>query len=421
MAISSTRVALYIALLSIPFAYLYPGIQRVITVLGVFRTPATVQLTSSEDLVYVDGTIHCEDVHYHAPSHKLFTACEDSPVTRFGWFPPLAKFNASVLNQARGGLFVIDPVTKKAQKLELEKFRGPFVTHGIDVIPDPGKREGEAVYIFAVNHLPNPEFYSYASGYQVDPEATAGKAVPKARSQIEVFYHKVGSSKAQHIRSVWHPAIKTPNDIFALSPQHFLVTNDHYYREGLMREVEDIYPGAKWSNTLDIEVSDLSKTAEASSGVKVKVVVDSIHNNNGLSHGRTENEVLIGSAVGGSLHFGSISHDPSSVQVGDILYLDSAIDNPSYFVDPYGGTASSADKSGYVLAGLGRAIDLSKTKHDPHGKDPVVVWYAKKSEDGAWNTRLLFEDDSSRIRSASAAVLVAIDPAKEDGKRRAWL
>ena len=38
-----------------------------------------------------------------------------------------------------------------------------------------------------------------------------------------------------------------------------------------------------------------------------------------------------------------------------------------------------------------------------------------------WVKRVLFQDDGSRIRSASAAVVVAIDPKLEEGKKRGWL
>jgi hypothetical protein len=286
------------------------------------------------------------------------------------------------------------------------------------VISDTSRRAGEAVYIFAVNHLPNPDFYSWSDGFSAKP-LPEGTEIPKARSQIEIFHHLVGSPSARHVRSVWHPQITTPNDILALSPTEFLLTNDHHYREGRMRELEDLYAGASWTNTLHVELSE-SSSAEASSGVKVSVAVDSIRNNNGLGHGRTDGEVLIASAAGGSLHLGELLTEKmgKTVKIHDVVLLDSGIDNPSYFADPFASSAS--DTSGFVLAGLSRFVDLPKSVGNPAGKDPVIVWYARKTGE-VWEKRMLFEDDSSTIRSASAAVLVALDPAEENGKRRAWL
>lgn len=52
-----------------------------------------------------------------------------------------------------------------------------------------------------------------------------------------------------------------------------------------------------------------------------------------------------------------------------------------------------------------------------------MIWYIKPSKNttGTWDTSLLWEDDGSTIRNTAAAVLVGIDPEKEDGKKRAWL
>ncbi|KAF7538098.1 hypothetical protein G7054_g3264 [Neopestalotiopsis clavispora] len=425
MARSPALLAISVALLAVPLGYLYntysPMVQRFITVSGIYRSPSAVSVASADDLVLIDGTIHCEDLHYYEPSHELYTACEDSLATRFSWFPPLAEFNASVLLQSQGALVVIDPDTKKAKKLKLDNFHGPFVTHGIDVIPDPKAGAKKAVYIFAVNHLPNPEFWDESL---VPKTTTVAGTIAKTRSQIEIFRHEIGSATALHIRSVLDPLIRTPNDILALSPQRFLVTNDHHYRDGFMRHLEEILPTAAWTETIDVELSDLL-AAEADKGIlKSSVALEGIHNNNGLGRGRTDTELLICSAAGGSMHFVEPSPSSSAQDAGhsfhvvDKVLLDSTIDNPSYFKDPY--ATATFDGSGFVLAGLARAIDLGNTHADPQAKEPVIVWHVSKVGD-VWEKRIIFEDDGSTIRTASAAVLIAIDPAKEGGKRRAWL
>src|SRR3954451_6277908 len=115
----------------------------------------------------------------------------------------------------------------KSQRLSFENFDTTYVTHGIDVIPDPEQGDDKAVYIFAVNHVPDV-------------------TLPKARSQIEVFHHVIGSPSIRHIRSVWHPLLRTPNDVYASSPTSVYATNDHRYTEGLLRTIEDVYSDAKW-------------------------------------------------------------------------------------------------------------------------------------------------------------------------------
>ncbi|KAK3403250.1 hypothetical protein B0T20DRAFT_20964 [Sordaria brevicollis] len=395
-------------------------------VFGFLRTNPLSTHVQQEDIHYVADTVHCEDLHYHAPSKTIFTACEDHPETRFQWFPPLTNFdNSSILQTYHGSLHVIDPETKKSQRLTVGNFDGPFITHGIEVLTDP--EQPNAVYIYAVNHLPNPEPVIAIHPPPAD--------VPKARSQIEVFHHVIGTTTATHLRSIWHPLIRTPNDLIATSPTSLYITNDHFYRDhGIMRSIEDIYPKAAWTDVIyvqfSLEAPAIIAETDAVAGVTATVALDRFHNANGLGHGRYENEVAIASAASGVL---SISELPSSsrstsnmITVLNRIEFDSTIDNPSYFSDPYAGTADGVDHSGFVVAGLGKAYTLAQTSKQPNAKDPVMVWLAKsvkKAETGetVWEKKLLFEDDGSRVRSASAAVLVAIDPEKEGGKRKAWL
>lgn len=301
-----------------------------------------------------------------------------------------------------------------SRKLALEGFRGPLITHGIDVIPDPKRRPDEAVYIFVVNHLPNPQYYSPSKDTKESPDGTS-----RAHSQIEIFHHEIGSASATYLRSVIHSSIVTPNDILALTPCQFLVTNDHYYRDGPMRHLEVIYPGAKWTNTLLVTIDDL-EAMNGPSGVTTETVVRTIRNNNGLGRGRFENEVLITSAIEGSMYRFNRSSSSADrlLEPNGVVYVDSAIDNPSFFNDTF--ASDDFDASGYVLAGLGRAIDLPKQVSMPFAADPVMVWHARLMSDG-WETRLIFQDNGTLIRSASAAVIIPTDPIEEGGVRRAWL
>jgi hypothetical protein len=310
----------------------------------------------------------------------------------------------------------------KSKSLDLNGFKGPFVTHGIDVIDDPDRSAGEAVYIFAVNHIPNKRYFE-----QGDAQ------VPKSRSVIEVFHHEIGSASAAHVRTVWHELITTPNDVLALSPTSFLTTNDHFYAEGHLRSIEDIYFGAKWSNTVHVSFSK-AKTAskDDTNDVEASIALRNIHNNNGIGRGKLPGDVVVATAASGTLRFGklvTVDDDRVIIDIKSIFEADSTLDNPSYFADPYAN--DTFDASGHVQCGLTRGADLLENIRDPAGKDGVMVWHISpvvedinRSSTGGrpqWQGRLLFEDDASRIRSGSAAVLVAIDPAQENGHRKAWL
>lgn len=296
----------------------------------------------------------------------------------------------------------------KSRRLKFENFNGPFVTHGIDVIPDTKKPEGEAVYILAINHVP-----------ETQPSGAKG---PGARSQLEVFHHVIGSSSAKHLRSVWHPLIRTPNDIFAASPTSIYVSNDHLYRDhGPMRTIEDLYSGAKWTETVHLQLDSLT-AADSAVGVSARVALSGMHNNNGLGHGRSEREILISSCTSGVMLIGQVpAGGEGNITLTDSVEFPHIVDNPSYFADPY--ATPGDDRSGFLEAGLGWAIDLARNQRNPDALDPVIVSYAREVSPGQWQTKVVLEDDGTKIRSSSAAVLVAIDPAIKAGAggRKAWL
>ncbi|KAK4041252.1 hypothetical protein C8A01DRAFT_14972 [Parachaetomium inaequale] len=397
------------ALLAYVFYTVGPFVYRAGTLLGVLRKYPNGAAVKGE-LIAIPDTVHCEDIHYHAPSGTLFTACEDNVETRFRWFPPLTNFDDPELgSKSRGSIHVVDPKTMRSRRLTCDNFDGPFITHGIDVIPDKESTDGEAVYIFAVNHVPETQ--------------PSGEKGPRARSQLEVFHHVVGTSSVKHLRSIWHPLIKTPNDIFAQSPTSIYVTNDHRHRDhGLMRLVEDAYSGAKWSDIIHVQLDSLT-AADPTAGVVAEVTLSGIHNPNGLGHGRSDDEILISSCTSGVFHVGQLPADAGgNITIVESVEIDHIADNPSYFEYPY--ATPGNDRSGFLETGLARAVDLSKTMRDPTAKDPVMVTYLRPVSAGRWEKRVLFEDDGTRLRSGSAAVLVAIDPAEgkgAEGSRQAWL
>ncbi|KAL3470810.1 serum paraoxonase/arylesterase family protein [Aspergillus californicus] len=402
-------LSLSLILLAVLGPLLYNGIRRELTVLGITRSPI---FTSSDQGIHiVSDTQQCEDLHYYAPSGQIFTACEDSVLPRFQWFPPLVHLGSPP--GSTGTIHIIDPQTKQSTRLAFENFRGPFITHGIDVIQDPD-RSG-AVYIFTVNHLPNPDHR---------PETES--ETPKARSQIEIFHHVLKSSTVRHVRSVRHDLVTTPNDIYATSPFSFYVTNDHYYRGGLMRHLEDQVPWTKWTKVMHVQLDNLDMSngdAGAEAGVHATVALPRMHNCNGLGHGQSPEELLVASAIGGKMWRAKMNDDPNrTLSILEEIPLDSTIDNPSYYDDPY--RTADHDASGYVLAGLRRAIDFSSTISDPAATESVIVWYVRwmgDSVSGEWEKRVIFEDDGSNIRTGSTAVLVPIKPSKKDSKKEAWL
>ncbi|KAI9842531.1 MAG: hypothetical protein M1838_003088 [Thelocarpon superellum] len=371
------------------------------SVLGVLRPQAGIENIHGGEVQRIPDTLYCEDLHYHSPSGLLFTAAEDDETNRWRWYPPLGHWEDPTA-LGRGSIVVIDPKTMATTRLALTGFSGPFIPHGIDLWSPPD--EAGAVLIFAINHLPNP---AYDGRGQTD--------VPRARSRVELFHHVLGTSEARHLRSIWHPLVRTPNDLYAVDAHHLYVTNDHYYREGLMRLVEDLgyQTVAPWTDLIHLHLTDLHATNDTA-GVRATVANHGIHNNNGLGHGRDDGEVAIGRAAAGVIVLARRGPSPP-LHVVESIQFESTVDNPSYFADPYV-HETGRDASGFVVAGLARAIAF------PDGSDPVVVWLVQRSEaTNEWKKTLIFQDDGRMIRSASTAVLVPIPPKANQGRKQAWL
>lgn len=204
--------------------------------------------------------------------------------------------------------------------------------------------------------------------------------------------------------------MRTPNDIYAVNLHEIYFTNDHYYREGHLRAVEDVMTTSRWSDVIHLEISDLN-AKDAAAGIKAIVAKNAMHNPNGLGHGRDESEILIGRAAAGIMEIARRDQNPALTLI-ETVRLPHTIDNPTYFHDPYA-RETGHDASGYVNAGLARGCDF------PSGQDSVTVHLVSASGDRA--QKLLFQDDGKMINTASTAVLVAIDPKKNEGKKQAWL
>ncbi|KAI5204712.1 serum paraoxonase/arylesterase family protein [Aureobasidium subglaciale] len=403
-----------IAALAALSTYIIPPIRHELKVVGVGRAAIISTIANAADYVKIEDTTHCEDLHYYAPANLLFTACEDRH-TRFSWFPPLGSFEPPV-DGTQGSIHVVDPKTMKSIRLSFIGFQETFVTHGIDVIADPSAKN--TVLIFAVNHQPNPEFV-----------ASRREHIQKSNSRIELFKHVIGTSTAKHVRTISHPRIETPNDIYAINPTQFYVTNDHFYREGLMRELEGVAP-VKWSNTQLVSITDLYATS-ASEGVEVQTALTGIKNNNGLGHVHGSEEVTIVSAERGILYRAFSHAENKTLAIKESIHLDSTLDNPTWYHDAW--ATENDDRSGYILAGLARGIDLASNTKNPDAKDPVYVWLVQKTasatpsanvdagKEGEWEKKLVFQDDGSKVRTASAAVVIGIDPKLEGGKKKGWL
>lgn len=93
----------------------------------------------------------------------------------------------------------------------------------------------ERLRLFIVNHRPSID-------YSTSPPSYPDNSQTGANSTIEIFETRLGSDTADHIRTVAHPLIRTPNDVEPASEDTFYVTNDHHVKSGFRKILDMLLP-----------------------------------------------------------------------------------------------------------------------------------------------------------------------------------
>ena len=179
----------------------------------------------------------------HDPSGLFYMACS-TPEARSHWTPALSRLNGTGVPTSSDYFAIFDPSSPSspARKLRIKNFYDPrgIYVHGLDVVPS--STNPKELFVYAVNHRPPP------------PPLDSGKV--GADSVIELFKTTVGGDTLEHLHTIKHSLIVTPNDIVG-SPDgtSFWVTNDHGEKVGFSRIVET-YIGKKSSSVVFCDVND---------------------------------------------------------------------------------------------------------------------------------------------------------------------
>lgn len=194
------------------------------------------------------------------------------------------------------------------------------------------------------------------------------------------------------------------------------MSNDHKYRGGFLRRAEDLleFHTAGWSDVVHVSFDPEGVDEE---GVTATIALRKYHNPNGLGRSGKAEEVILTSAAGGELYVLSrdLGSDSMGLRLRQRFRMESTIDNPSWYTDDY--ATGGRNASGYILAGLLRGVALEEAVGDEGEGIASVVWHV--SEMG--EKRVLFEDEGLRLRSASAAAVVGLDPGNNRGRKEGWL
>ncbi|KAK3816605.1 MAG: Arylesterase-domain-containing protein [Benniella sp.] len=273
-------------LFGVTIAVSYGFVKSIVTDLGLLL--GTVVPFNTEGCEPLVGLETCEDIHIHHPWGLAFTTCGHAE-SRKGWYPPIGNNNASAENAFKDKFVLYSLELNKFDVMELTGFPEgeDRVFHGLDIY----ELSPMELIIFAVNHR-------------------------RTGSVIEVLQYNLGHMTVQYKETIKHELIHTPNDIVALGPRSFYVSNDHHHHSGIQRAIEENlrFP---WSNVIYYSPENTF------------VAFDSVVSANGMSANTDRSTVYLSACFGGGFHILKPRENHTLVEE-DYIKLDFFNDNPSY-------------------------------------------------------------------------------------------
>ncbi len=181
---------------------------------GYFRT---IENTFEGKILKKIDLVGAEDIIVH---HK------DS----FAIISSTARGNFPNTEQEVGGLYLLDLKDDNYKPIHLTKdFKKPFAPHGISMF------QRDSIFtIAAINHTKEGEY-------------------------IEFF--QLIDQKLTHLKTLENELIFSPNDLVLLDENTFYFTNDHKYKDGVLRLAED-YLGLSVSNVVYFDGKNYTEVAD---------------------------------------------------------------------------------------------------------------------------------------------------------------
>ncbi|GAA5820765.1 hypothetical protein JCM11251_003148 [Rhodosporidiobolus azoricus] len=374
-----------------------------LTVLGVWPKTRELQPPRGIDACQaIEGLEACEDGWVDHVNGKAYLACSTLE-SRSIWQPSLGLLD--------GSRALSSNLVNHTDKLRLFDFatntHEEVVLHGM---PDTNQEGWARVWLHGMEVLVHP------SSNDEQPEVTIllishrppllPSSAPEvgARSVVEVFSSRLGSTSAQWVRTVEHPLVRTPNNLVGdaalvesgSGKVGFWVSNDHRTKTGKMRSVEMVYH--ETSEIVYCEADLLEKDKEP----ECKLAADGNAFPNGLAKG--PNDLLYSaSTYTGDITVWEIQQADKTLVPVNSIPLHRPIDN-----------LHTSPSTGNVYAStfplLLRFADAGPTDKDPRRpervRSPVEVWrVANETGEGQFYgrqfaTSLAVSDPDGKVVSA---------------------
>jgi arylesterase/paraoxonase len=157
---------------------------------------------------------------------------EDITLSRTDSFALISSTNRMAfppLEEEKGGLYFLDLKNTDYDPILLtQSFNAPFAPHGISLF-----KKDSSYQVLAINHT--------LQGHSIEQFELLGKQL-------------------NHIKTLKHPSMISPNDVVIIDEDRFYFTNDHGYTKGFGKFLEE-YAGLAFSNVVFFDGTDYQEVA----------------------------------------------------------------------------------------------------------------------------------------------------------------
>jgi len=286
----------------------------------------------------VSGVVGAEDITIH-------------PATGIAYISVCDRRDVAIGKPGNGGIYAYELNSDHAQPINLTPEVDPdFQPHGISLYVDKGGRDT----LLVVNHQ-------------------GGK------STVEIFLLTQG--RLVHQRTVADAALVSPNDIVAVGPEQFYVTNDHRHTGGFMRFVEE-YGRQAWSNVLFYTGAGF---VEAATGLGYA---------NGINTSSDGRLLYVCAAVGRALHVYDRNPATHEISLKETIDLKTGLDN------------IELDTAGRLyIAAHPKLLTFVKHAKDAAYLSPSQVLRLEGQPGGGYIVTEIYLDSGAQISGSSVAAV----------------
>ncbi|XP_028927166.1 serum paraoxonase/lactonase 3-like [Ornithorhynchus anatinus] len=216
----------------------------------------------------------------------------------------------------------------------------------------------------------------------VDPDGTVDLYVvnhPHQTSTLEVFRFEADTQVLSHIKTIQHPLLHSVNDLVAVGPDRFYATNDHYFTQPLLAQLE-VFLGLWWTNVVFYSPEGVKSVAQGFTFA------------NGIAISPDHRFLYVANLGGQNIHILE-RHGDWNLTQHKVLELGTLVDNLS--VDP---------STGDVWAGC-HPNAMKLLNYDPEDPPGSEVLRIQDILSARPTVTTVFADDGSLLQGSSVAAV----------------